>query len=480
MRQICAYSALYVLLMGCVSVMPLFGQDGAKGLAERIDIDKVFAEYDRPDSPGCALAVIAVGELNYARGYGMANLEHGIPIAYDSVFRTGSVGKQFTAMAIALAAEQGKLSLDDDIRKYLPELPDLGTVVTVRHLVHHTSGWRDYLALMALAGKADADHYTDQDVMDMLARQEALNFEPGTEFLYSNSGYFLLSQIILRATGQTLREFAAENIFKPLGMDNSHYHNDHTEIVPKRASGYAPAGGDDGGFRISMTTLPMIGDGGVFTSIEDMLKWDSNFYNNRLGKGDAALIELVETPGVLKNGEALDYAFGLRVSEYRGLRTVGHGGSFVGFRAATLRFPEQNFSVICLCNVSSANPSRLALRVADVYLAEELGPSEERGARPRRNRNETESAGESSSEGLSDFAGEYHSRELQVTYKLVVKDGRLVMVQRNAPTDPLRGTGQDTFRVGPVELVFNRNSDGAVQGFTVNMGRVRNIKFVRR
>ncbi len=480
MKRTGLYSALYLLVAVCVSVSSLPGQESATELEERID--KVFAEYDRLDSPGCALGVIVAGELNYARGYGMASLEHGIPVTPDTVFRTGSVGKQFTAMAIALAAEQGKLALNDDIRKTLPELPYFGSTVTIRHLIHHTSGLRDYLQLMALAGKGDEDYYTDQDVLDMLARQEALNFEPGTEFLYSNSGYFLLSQIILRATGQTLREFAAENIFEPLAMDNSHYHDDHTEIVPKRASGYAPDG--DGGFKISMTTLPMIGDGGVFTSIKDMLEWDNNFYANSLGKGDASLIELVETPGALNSndnndGGTLDYAFGLRVSQYRDLRTVGHGGSFVGFQAATLRFPEQHFSVICLCNVSSARPSQLVRRVFDVYHEDEIGPSEDHGNRPEQRAGDAEKENESMTGDLAEFAGDYYSRELQVTYKLRVKDGNLVMAQRNAPADPLRIVKPDTFRTGPLELAFVRDANGAVQGFAAGMGRVRNIKFVR-
>ncbi len=331
----------------------------------RARIDRFFAKWDKPDSPGVALGVIQDGQLVYKRGYGMANLEHDIPISAKSVFRIGSTSKQFTAACVLLAARQGKLSLDDDIRKYVPKLREYESPITIRHLIHHTSGIPGYLNLMKKAGKTDDDFYRDQDVIDLLAQQERLDFAPGTKWKYSNSGYFLLSIIIKKATGRTLREFADEYLFGPLGMSETHFHDDHTMIVKNRADGYAP--GKHGGFRISMTTLDMIGDGGVFTTVDDLLMWDRNFYDPKVGGRDFIKQQL--TPGTLSSGKSVDYAYGLMVSQHGGRKLISHGGSFVGFRAEMLRFPDEHLSVICLANLATINPTRLALSVADTILA---------------------------------------------------------------------------------------------------------------
>ncbi|MBE0595359.1 MAG: beta-lactamase family protein [Gemmatimonadales bacterium] len=343
-------------------------QPAAPDRALAAGVDSVFTDYDRSDSPGCALGVIRDGALVYARGYGMANLDLGTALAPNSVLRIGSTSKQFTAAVIVLLAQDGTVHLDDDIRTYLPEIPDYGSTITIRQLLHHTSGIRDYLQLMALAGLRDDDWYTDDEVVAMIARQRTTNFAPGSEHLYSNSGYFLLSQIVKRATGRSLRDIAEDRLFRPLGMTHTHFHDDHTEIVPDRASGYAPDGA--GGYRISMTTLDMVGDGGVFTTVEDLLQWDRNFYEPRVG--GPAFLEMMLRRGVLTGGDTLDYALGLMHQPYRGLRTVRHGGAFVGYRAELIRFPEQRFSVICLCNRADASPTGLAERVADVYLSDVL------------------------------------------------------------------------------------------------------------
>ncbi|MGH9381900.1 MAG: serine hydrolase domain-containing protein, partial [Thermoanaerobaculia bacterium] len=241
-------------------------------------IDAVFVDYDRTDSPGCALGVVRDGELVYARGYGMANLEHGVPITPGTVFDIGSTSKQFAATATVLLAEEGRLSLDDEVRKWIPELRDYGAPLTIRHLLHHTSGLRDYLTLMSLVGTSFDGLTTDDDALDIIARQRELNFPPGSEHLYSNSGYFLLSQIIERASGQSLREYAGTRIFEPLGMDDTHFHDDHTHVVPRRATAYAPLS-EDGAFRIDMSLFEQTGDGAVYTTIDDLVRWDGNFYH---------------------------------------------------------------------------------------------------------------------------------------------------------------------------------------------------------
>jgi len=332
--------------------------------------DKLFAKWDSTISPGVALAIIQDGEIIYTRGYGMANLEQNIPITSKTVFRIGSTSKQFTAACIAILSLQGKLSLDDDIRKYVPEIPEYAKTITVRHLVHHTSGLRDYLALAMLSGQTDDDFYSTEDTVAQLSRQKGWNFPPGEEHLYCNSGYFLMGVIVKRTSGKSLNDFAQEYIFKPLGMHSTHFHDDYTMIVKNRADGHANI---KGGFKINNTTLNHVGDGGVFTTVEDLYLWDQAFYNQKLGK---ELMDLMHQTGVLNNGEKLEYAFGLMVSKYKGLKLVAHAGGFVGFRADMIRFPEEKLTVICLANLGSINPSKLCQQVADIYLAEKFTDKE--------------------------------------------------------------------------------------------------------
>jgi CubicO group peptidase (beta-lactamase class C family) len=379
-------------------------------------VDKLFSKWDSTISPGAALAIIKDGKIIYKRGYGMANLEHNIPLSPTSVFRIGSTSKQFTASCIAILALQGKISLDDDIRKYIPELHKHEKPITIRHLIHHTSGIRDYLTLSSIAAQTDDYFYTPEDSVEMLSRQKGLNFLPGEEHLYSNSGYLLLGVIVERASGKSLNDFAQTQIFKPLGMKNTHFHDDHTMIVKNRADGYSRT---KKGFRINMTTLDHVGDGGVFTTVEDLFLWDQAFYSYKLGK---ELIELIQTPGVLNNGEKLDYAFGLGITEYKGLKRVSHGGGFVGFRAQMVRFPEQKFTVACLANLGSINPSRLCGQVADIYLADTL---KEPPKEPKKK--EKVKAVSLSNEELEDKVGNYQDEKTGTWIVILMKEGKLVM-----------------------------------------------------
>ncbi len=436
-------------------------------------VDEIFSPYDHTWTPGCAVGVIRDGEFVLRRGYGMANLEYGIALSPESVFRIGSTSKQFTAAAILLLAQEGKLSLDDDVRDHLPELHDFSTPVTIRHLMHHTSGYRDYLTLASLAGMRSDDYYTDDDLLEMLARQRELNFMPGDEYLYSNSGYWLLSQVVERASGKSLKEYGAEKMFAPLGMNSTHFHDDHTEIVPNRASGYAPT---RDGFRISMTTLPMIGDGGVFTTVDDLLRWDQNFYDSSVGGRE--LIEQMLSTGSLNDGEALSYASGLTVNTYRGLSIVSHGGSFVGFRAEMIRFADEHVSVICLCNRSDASPSRLARQVADVYLGDRMEPRE--GAGQRRPQPQPPAIVELSGDELDAFAGDYYSEELDVTYRLeVASDGTRIDYGFGSRRSSARPIGNDSFWRDNLTMRFARTADGTITGFQLDAGRVKNLRFTR-
>ena len=434
-------------------------------------IDKLFVRWDRDDSPGCALAVVKDGQIVYKKGYGMANLELDVPIGPDLVFYIGSVSKQFVAFCIALLAEQGKLSLDDDIRKHLPEMPDYGLPITVRHLVHHTGGIRDYLELEDIAG-IPFGTYHEQAALNLIFRQKELNFSPGEENSYSNSGYFLLGVIVKRVSGKSLREFAYENIFKPLNMKNSRFHDDYTELIDKRATGYYDRG--KAGYRNFISTFDCVGSGGLFTSVEDLFLWDQNFYHHRVGRKD--MIDLMHKQGVLNDGTKLDYAFGLVVGKYKGLRIVEHGGSLGGYRADLLRFPDQRFSVIILSNLSSFDPSRLARQVADIYLTDEF---KEDQTMPTRKPGEKPETIDVPKEILLEYEGRFYSEEILAGFEIALREGRLYVRRGEEMGLSLRAVSKDKFRARSWTIQFIRDAQKQISGFRLSSGRVRNLLFER-
>ncbi len=479
-----------LLFLACVVVAShtVLAQSSLRNLAQSslrgddsatVKVDQMFAEWDKTISPGCALGIIEDGEMTYQRGYGMANLDYGIPISTSSVFYIGSVSKQFAAASVALLAAQDKLSLDDDIRQYLQEIPDYGTPINIRHLIHHVSGLRDFWTLVALAGLPTDNVYTDEDVLEVASRQKSLNFTPGEEYLYSNTNYLLLAMIVKRVSGQSLREYADANLFAPLGMDRTIFNDDHTRIVKNRVSGYAPRQG--GGFQLSMVNNDLVGQGGLWTTVEDLAHWDQNFYLADVG--GSAFIEQLLTRGTLTNGEELDYAFGLNVTEHEGKRMVTHGGAMGGYRAVLTRFPDDRFSVALLCNLSTTSPSRLALRIADLYL---FGKDPSEGSPPSPTTNAGAGAAEElepfalTEEERSAYAGDYFSDELRATYRIAVKDGGLYFTHRNALTAALEPTERDAFRSGPATLRFEHDPGGRISGFLLDAGRVRNLRFVRQ
>ncbi len=327
-------------------------------------IDKIFSEWDNPNSPGGSVGVFRDGKIIFSKGYGMANLDYNIPNSASSVFDLASTSKQFTAACIMLLVEKGKLNLNDKIRDFFPELKENTSGITVQHLLHHTSGIRDYLTLAYYQGLGDEDFYEDKDVLEWLRLQENLNFQPGEEFLYSNSGYWLLGQIVNKVSGMHMSEFARKEIFEPLGMNNTRFQTDMSEIIKNRATGYAPD--ENGRYKISMTPLELIGDGGIYSTIEDVKKWDDAFYQSKVFSKNF-WTSMTKT-GQLNNGNDLDYAAGLMIGKYKGLKKISHGGAFVGFRSDMLRFPEHHFSVVILCNRADVNPSALCLQVADIFL----------------------------------------------------------------------------------------------------------------
>jgi CubicO group peptidase (beta-lactamase class C family) len=400
--------------------------------------DRIFAQWDRTDSPGCAVGVFRDGRIAYARGYGMANLELGVALSPQSVLDIGSTSKQFTAMSVVLLARHGKLSLDDDVRKHIPELPAYDKPVTVRHLLTHTSGLRDYLTLWYLAGIDDADFTTEAEALDIIRRQKVLNFLPGEQRLYSNSGFFLASVLVERVSGKSLAQFAQEHIFRPLGMRHTRFNNDHTAIIPGRATGYSRREG--GGYSTSMSDFEQIGDGGVLTSVEDLQRWDENFYTAQVG-GRAAADQLHQR-AVLNNGRTETYALGLIVDTYRGLRRVRHGGSWAGYRAELMRFPDQHFSVAVLCNLAGTDPTTLARRVAEVFLVPSFAAAADTGSR-------TASAAGSVTLAARDrerYAGLYQSARTGELRRVRIRGDSLQLTDLVTAL-PLEPAGVDRFRV---------------------------------
>jgi CubicO group peptidase (beta-lactamase class C family) len=488
-RRVCGWMTAGLLLVGTSGLSAETGgqNSGARGQKVEAAVDEVFEDLTQPGSPGCALGVYRDGQMIYSKGYGLANLEENVAITPKSVFDIGSTSKQFTAASILLLEKQGKLSVNDDVRKYLPELPDYGKKITILHLLNHTSGLRDYLTLMDLAGINIDSVTTDDDALSLIARQKALNFAPGSEWLYSNTGFFLLSVIVKRVSGKTLREFAAENIFVPLGMTRTKYRDNHTSLIPDRAMAYDRSEKKDG-FTLNVSYFEQTGDGAVHTSVEDLLKWDENFYSGQVG-GKIFLAELQER-GRLNNGKVLTYAKGLEVEDYRGLHTVRHGGSWGGYRAELLRFPEQHFSVACLCNVGDANPSRRANEVADVYLGSLMKPRDPKKESEQAQKRDAGSA-PLTAEQLRAYAGDYWGEELGVTYRLGVAEGNLRLAAvldrsgfpraNNFTPNDLRPTGTDQFTIGGdlVTVKFKRDGQGPAASFELDAGRSTGVTFTR-
>jgi CubicO group peptidase (beta-lactamase class C family) len=375
-------------------------------------VDQIFSVYDKPGSPGCSLGVIRNGNFVHRKAYGLASLELAVPLSPQSVFYMGSVSKQFTAAGIVLAAEQGYLSLDDDVRKYIPELPDYGRVITLRQMIHQTSGFRDFFTLFYLSGHDVGD--SPEDIFKIVVRQRGLNNIPGDEWIYSNTNYFLLGIVVKRATKKSLGEFAAENMFQPLAMSHTLFYDDHMLVVPGRVAAYDSAPLD--GFRVDWsTTYEVVGGGGLMSTVDDLLLWDRNFYANRLGKGP--LVQQLQSPGLLNNGNKISYAMGLDLGNYRGLPVVEHGGALFGYRTELLRFPEQKFSVICLCNIASAVPENLARQVADIYLADKLQPGSSSALNPSIEGNFPDPA---------TFAGKYLDPRTHLLYTFATSNGNLM------------------------------------------------------
>src|SRR4051812_420338 len=394
-------------------------------------VAQIFAPWDRPESPGCAVGVGRDGQALYTRGYGAANLEYDVPITAASIFESGSVAKQFTAAAIVLLAQDGKLSLDDDIRKYLPEVPDFGETIRIRHLLTHTSGLRDQWELLGIERRGPGTQvHSPATTLDLVAHQKALNFPPGTDYSYSNTGYALAGIIVQRVSGQTLDEFTQSRLFRPLGMTHTRWRDDYTDVVKGRTTAYS--GTTERGFHTDMSFTNMIGNGGLLTTVGDLLLWNENFFNPKVG--GQAFVDTMQTRMVLRNGRRITYALGLEVSAYDGVPEVSHSGSTAGYRTFLARYPAQHVSLAVLCNVGSANPVALGHRIADLMLE-----------KPKAAAQSGSPVVTLASAQVERWAGLYVNTRTDRVYRLAAKGGALV--NEDAPNAVIEARSPNFFRM---------------------------------
>lgn len=529
--------------------MTLVTVDGARLAAQDARIDSLFASWARGDGPGCIAGVKHRGSTIHLKAYGMSNLEYGVPLSTESVSESGSVAKQFTSAVMVLLAQQGKLSLDDDIRKHLPEVPNFGRTITIRHLLTHSSGLRDQWALLGISGWPPGTQvHSIPLILDLVSRQRMLNFEPGSLYLYSNTGYALAGAIVQRVTGKSLAEWSRDNLFQPLGMGNTEWRDDYRRVVKGRATAYSRTG--SGAWLQDMPFTMVYGNGGLLTTVPDLLRW-----NDALSAGtaplSAALVKELETPGKLNDGSSLQYALGLGVNDYRGVREVSHGGATAGYRTFLARWPGQELSVAILCNAANAAPDQYAHQIARSVLglsteASPPSPTVTVGAADvaplagawRDSTNDriltfraqgadlTASAGgpvlsltplgsmrfwnsltgtfqfeqtggawrlvernggahfyakidPADTVGVrpQEYEGRYRSDELQVTYTLAARDGRLTVRLPPDAAITLRPMYRDGFG-GPGRTVrFLRDASGRVTGLRVFAGRALDVRF---
>lgn len=432
-------------------------------------IDAIFARWTG-ETPGCAIGVAKDGKPIVQKAYGMADLEHDVPNRADTIFEAGSVSKQFTAAAVLLLAHDGKLSLDDPVRKYVPELPDYGAPLTIRHMLGHTSGLRDWGEIASIAGWPRTSRvHTHQHVIDILSLQKSLNFPSGTQYSYSNSGYNLAAIIVSRVSGKSFAEYSNERIFAPLGMTRTSWRDDYTRVVKGRAIAYSPA---PSGFKTNMPFENVHGNGGLLTTVGDLLKWNENFVSPRVG--DEAFLRIQQEPGKFNDGKPHTYAMGLVVAPYRGVPEVAHSGSTAGYRAHLTRFPEQRLSVAVLCNVSSGTATQYARAVADMYLAGNLRPAT---AKPAAARQQSAPAPSRADRIHGLPLGRYYSDEAEVTYEVVAITEGLAIRRRPGTETRLRPISEDDYGFGGNTVKFIRDANGEVTEMSFRGSRVFDLRF---
>ncbi len=404
-------------------------------------VDQLMARYDRDDGPGAIAAVVQEGDVIFAKAYGMANLEHGVPLTRASVLDLGSVSKQFTAFAIAMLAERGELSLDDDIRKHLPEIPDLGHTVRIRHLIHHMSGIREIYSAFSIAGWQGGDGIAQEHALHLMRRQRELNFEPGTEYLYCNTAYMLLADIVSRVTDTPFAEWMQANIFEPVGMKHTTIMATFGQSIPGAAESYAR---HDGGYVRVFDNSTLQGAGGIYSTVDDLARWLTNYAEPQVG--GAAVVAQMQQRGVLADGDTLNYAFGINIGEHRGLRRLNHGGASAGYRSSVAFYPELNAGVITLSNFASFDGS-LPPKIAEAFFGDHMAPEEPDEEAPVADGDDAVTIDPMV---LEDYVGEFELEGMPGVIVTVRRDGDRLLL--------------DTRGEGGIELVPSSDSSFAVTG----------------
>lgn len=417
------------------------------------EIDALFAEV-AVDGPGAAVGIYQSGESVLAKGYGLADLESRRPVTAQTPFHVASVSKQFTACAIAMLAQQGKVCLDEDVREYLPFVPDFGHTITIRHLLHHTSGLRNQIMLLLLSGQGTENRVTQQQIINLVTRQEALNFPPGTDYAYTNTGYILLAEVVFRATGKTLREFTTEQIFDPLGMEGTFFLDDVTEVVPYRANSYTrrrtERPEDENGWARSILNYENVGSSNLVTTVKDLGAWARNFTLHAVG--GAKLNEQMCSTGELDDGTAINYGFGLERGELNGRTVYSHTGSDAAFRSVFAHFPTYGFTVAILANTELGLMSKVRA-IADLYL-------------PRTAQAVSTPPKKDTDNHLSEYAGTYVP-EHDISCRIEIHEGSLFhcIESREPQKLTVRQDGTLDFDVpGSLSFIPIRDAAGQVTG----------------
>ena len=446
-------------------------------------VDQVFARWNSRETPGCAVGVARAGQPTFTRAYGMADLERDVQATPATIYESGSVAKQFTAAAITLLSLEGRLSVEDDVRKYIPELPDYGTPVRIRHLMNHTSGIRDWGSVAGIAGWGRSVRtHTHDHVIDILSRQRALNFTPGAQYSYSNSGYNLQAVIVERVSGMPFAEFSRRYIFEPLGLRNTQWRDDHTRIVKGRSIAYATNGG---GFEIDHPIENVHGNGGLLTTVGDLLIWNEHLATGAK-LGGQPFVDAMHRQGILNDGTRIAYASGIQIGTSGGIRRVSHTGSTAGFRAFLARYPDHQMSVAVLCNIGAVNPGGVGQEVANIFLADAVRPApapaaQAAGGGGGRGGQAARPASTPTAADLEAYAGEYYSPDAETTLVVTVEGTSLVAHRRPASRIALTPVERDRFNAGGGlgGVRFIRDASGRVTELSISQERVFDLRFDR-
>jgi CubicO group peptidase (beta-lactamase class C family) len=436
-----------------------------RGANPQKQIDQLFTAWNSPDSPGAAVAVEKDGKIIFEKGYGSAEPEYNIPITPQTIFHIASLSKQFTCFSVLLLEKEGKLSINDDIRKYIPEVPDFGQVITLNMLMHHISGLRDQWELLAMAGWRLDDIITKEQILRMVSRQKELNFTPGEEYMYCNTGFTLLAEIVARVSGQTFPEFTRTHIFEPLKMNNTLFYDNCEKLVKNRAySFYA----DSTGFKKSILSYSTVGATSLFTTVEDLCKWSANFENPVVGGKD--IINRMNIRGILNKGDTISYAMGQDLSKYKGLKIAAHSGADAGYRSFLVRFPDQKFSVNVLSNLASFDPGGMAFQIADIYLKDKEKVDAPKAVAPENKPREENTELKVDLDLLLSYCGQYELMPDNIA-TISLENETLFASAPGLEKTPMTTVSQNEFDVKVVSarVTFLKGESGKISKMKVNM-----------